>query len=118
MDKYATGIKGEISAKKFLVDLGYVIVDENVNFPNVGELDIVAKDGNVLVFVEVRTRADARYGNPLETITKAKINRIVKASRRYLSDKKIICGGYRYDVIGILNDNVTHIKNAFFARWN
>ncbi|MGN0768502.1 MAG: YraN family protein [Christensenellales bacterium] len=117
MDKYAVGITGESEAKDYLESIGYKIVDTNVNFPGVGELDIVATDGNVLVFVEVRTRSDNFFGNPLESLTQGKIKKIIAASKRYLAAHKSFYGGYRYDVIGILRGNVTHIKNAFYAYW-
>lgn len=118
MDKYAHGVEGEETAKKYLESIGYEIIDSNVNFPNVGELDIVACDGNELVFVEVKTRADNVFGNPLEAVTKAKIRKIVAASRRYLSTHNKRYEGYRYDVIGILGDKITHIKEAFYAYWH
>jgi putative endonuclease len=117
MDKYALGLKGELAAREYLMKKGYEIIDANVNFPNVGELDIVAKDGNTLVFVEVRTRADNAFGNPLETLTAAKIHKVIAASARYIAKNNIPCGAYRYDAIGILNDNITHIENAFYAKW-
>lgn len=117
MDKYGTGISGEIEAKQYLENSGYKVIETNVNFPGVGELDIVATDGNVLVFVEVRTRSDNVFGNPLETVTPAKIRKIVAASRRYLMTHKACYGAYRYDVIGILHGKITHIKNAFYASW-
>lgn len=117
MDKYGTGISGEVEAKNYLESIGYRIIDTNVNFPGVGELDIVASDGNTLVFAEVRTRSDNVYGNPLETVTPNKIRKIVAASRRYLMTHKARYGAYRYDVIGILYGKITHIKNAFYASW-
>ena len=117
MDKYAEGIKGEEQAKEYLISKGYEIVAQNVNYPNIGELDIVAKQGGVLVFVEVRTRSDNVFGHPFETMTKSKINKVVRASRRFLFENKIFCTGYRYDVIGIFRGRVEHIENAFFAHW-
>lgn len=117
MDKYAEGVKGEVSAKEFLINNGYVILDTNVNFPRVGELDIVAKDGEVLAFIEVRTRTDNAFGHPLETLTKAKISRIVKASRAYLSEHNINCSSYRYDVVSVFRGKTELIKDAFYAKW-
>ena len=118
MDKYALGDKGEVLAQNFLQEKGYVIIDVNVNYHNVGEIDIVAKDGPTLVFVEVRARSDKRFGHPLETITPAKIRRIVAASRRYLSEHKIYASGYRYDVVAIISDVPELYKNAFYSRWH
>lgn len=117
MDKYAEGVKGEELAKQYLIDKGYEIVAQNVNYPNVGELDIVAKKGGTLVFVEVRTRSDNVFGHPFESFTKAKINKVVKASRLFLSDHKIFCNEYRYDAIAVFRGNIEHIESAFFAHW-
>ena len=117
MDKYGEGVRGEEIAKQYLIDKGYEIIAQNVDYPNVGELDIVAKQGGMLVFVEVRTRSDNVFGHPFETFTKAKINKVVKASRRYLYENKILCSGYRYDAIAVFRGNVEHIENAFFAHW-
>ena len=117
MDKYAEGIKGEEQAKEYLVGEGYEIVAQNVNYPNVGELDIVAKQGGTLVFVEVRTRSDNVFGHPFETMTPAKIKKVVAASRRFLYENKIFCNAYRYDVIAVFRGRVDHLENAFFAHW-
>ena len=119
MDKYAVGLAGELKACEYLRNKNYVILDRNVVFKNKGELDIVARDGNCLVFVEVRTRSDNFFGDPLETVTKSKIKRIVTASRLYLAERNnnYRYDGYRYDVIGILRDNIEHIENAFYAKW-
>jgi putative endonuclease len=117
MDRYGLGVQGEQLAVEYLENKNYKIIDRNVNYPNVGEIDIIAMDGQILVFVEVRTRADNAFGHPLETLNKAKQNKIVKSSKRYLMQNKIKASSYRYDVIAILNKNVEHIVNAFYARW-
>ena len=118
MDKYALGDSGEMVAQKYLTDNGYVILDTNVRYAGVGEIDIVAKDGGTLVFIEVRARSDKRFGHPLETITPSKIKKVVAASRRYLSLNKVPATGYRYDVVSVLYGEPQLIKNAFYARWN
>ena len=118
MDKYGVGDTGEMTAQAFLRDNGYVIIDTNVSFHNVGEIDVVAKDGGTLCFIEVRARSDRRFGHPLETITPAKIKKVVAASRRYLSLHKIPASGYRYDVVAVLDGVPTLYKNAFYARWH
>lgn len=117
MDYYGSGIKGEVLAKKYLLSKGYEIIDENVGYKNVGEIDLVAKDSNELVFVEVKYRKNSNYGHPLETITKRKIDKIINASRYYLREKYISFSGIRYDVVVILGDKIEHIENAFCSRW-
>ena len=118
MDKYALGDSGEMIAQKYLTEKGYVILDANVSYPNVGEIDIVAKDGGVLAFIEVRSRSDRRFGHPLETITPSKIKKVVAASKRYLMLNKVPASGYRYDVVSVLYGEPELIKNAFYARWH
>ncbi|MFA6866318.1 MAG: YraN family protein [Clostridia bacterium] len=118
MDRYALGVVGEQMAVEYLVKKGYEIIDRNINYPNVGELDIIAKDGQTLVFVEVRTRADNSFGHPLETFTKVKQQKVVKASRRYILENKPNCDAYRFDAVAIISEQIIHIPNAFLARWN
>ncbi len=118
MNKYGCGETGEMIAQEFLKEQGYVIVDTNVSFHNVGEIDIIAKDGGTLCFIEVRTRSDVRFGHPLESITPAKIRRIVAASRRYLTENNVPASGYRFDVVCVLHDVPSLYKNAFYARWH
>ena len=117
MYKQETGIKGELAAQSYLVEIGYNIIDKNINYPNVGELDIVAMDGQTMVFVEVRTRADNMFGHPFETVNKAKQQKIIRASRRYILENKPKCKFFRYDVIAVIYDKVEHLQNAFLASW-
>ncbi len=117
MYKCEDGIKGELAAQKYLEELGWKIIATNVSFSRVGELDIVALDGQTMVFVEVRTRADNRFGHPFETITKEKQRKIVSASRRYIMENNPKCQFFRYDAIAVLHDKVEHLPNAFPAYW-
>lgn len=117
MDRDAEGIKGEELCKKYLEDKGYIIIGANVNFPKIGELDIVAMDGKTLVFIEVRTRSDNAFGHPFETFTKSKIRKVVLASRHYLMENKVRCDSYRYDAMSVFRGNIEHIEDAFFAKW-
>lgn len=117
MDRYGLGVQGEQLALEYLVSKNYKIVARNISYPNVGEIDIIAMDGQTMVFVEVRTRSDNSFGNPLETLTKAKLNKIVKASRRYILEYKPSVSCFRYDVIAVLRDTCQHIENAFYAKW-
>ncbi len=118
MDKYASGIKAEIKAREYLIQKGYNIIDTNVSYKNVGELDIVATDGRQLVFVEVRYRANSAYGHPLETLTATKRTKIIKASACYIAEVKPKFANIRFDVIAITDNSFDHIKNAFYKGWN
>ncbi|MEL6545588.1 MAG: YraN family protein, partial [Myxococcota bacterium] len=67
-----------------------------------GEVDIIAWDGPVLCFVEVRARADASFGDPLETIDRAKIARIGRAARDFLEQLPRPWPAMRFDAVGVL----------------
>jgi putative endonuclease len=69
------GRRGERLAEAHLVALGYSVVDRNWRCAH-GELDLVMRDGDELVFVEVKTRSSLAYGHPLESITRAKLARL------------------------------------------
>lgn len=111
------GISGEEIAKNLLVSKGMRIIDSNVNFHGVGELDIVAMDGNTLVIVEVKARATDKMGHPLEAITSKKRKRIVAATGAYLEKCEERWSDIRFDVVTILGDKAEHIEDAFYGRW-
>ena len=73
--KDALGRRGEAIAERYLVAAGMSIVDRNWRCPQ-GELDLVARDGDELVFVEVKTRSSVAFGHPLEAITAVKLARL------------------------------------------
>lgn len=77
------GISGETIACDFLKKHGYTIIERNYRIRG-GEIDIIAKDGDTLVFVEVKTRTTNQYGLPEEAITSAKIAFLVRASQFYV----------------------------------
>lgn len=110
----STGIKYEHFAAEYLKAKGYDILEMNYRIRQ-AELDIVAKDDRCYVFVEVKYRADGKLGHPLSAVGVAKQKKICKAALFYLNSKKISIydTAVRFDVIGILGDDVMHIKNAF-----
>ena len=73
--KDVLGRRGEVIAAQHLVASGLTILDRNWRCPQ-GEIDLVALDGDELVFVEVKTRSSVRYGHPLEAITAVKLARL------------------------------------------
>ena len=107
-----TGQKGEILAQKYLKKQKYVIFDQNYTC-KLGEIDIIAKDKDTLVFVEVKTRASNKFGRPCEAVTPYKQNKIRSVANYYLMKTKQIESNCRFDVIEVLDDEINHIKNAF-----
>ncbi|MDO8738533.1 YraN family protein [Candidatus Deferrimicrobium sp.] len=116
----AQGDAAEERARRHLEGAGFTIVERNFR-TRVGEIDIVARKGDVLVFVEVRSREDADFGTPEESVTPAKRRRIVSAARQYLSSvPPSSWREARFDVIAIEGSgNATELRHypaAFDAK--
>lgn len=108
------GRQGEDIAEKYLQSLGYKIIDRNWHYSKNAEIDIIAEDKDILVFIEVKTRTSLSFGHPFESITRTKIDKIYSAIFAYLSkiDKKYKT--YRFDgiaIVGLKNPTIEHIKN-------
>lgn len=112
-DTSGLGRKAEELAEAYLTSLGWKIVERNFSC-KVGELDLIAREGEDLVFVEVRSRADSRHGAPAETIGPAKIRRLVNTAKVYIILKQLDCR-MRFDVIAIEAGRLEHIPAAFEA---
>ena len=93
------GNMGEEIAAKYLEDNGYEILDRNVHYSRFCELDIVARQKNMLVFVEVKTRKTDSFGTPFEAVTPQKYGNIKKGALKYLEEYP--SKAFRIDVIGI-----------------
>ena len=114
MDNKTYGKIGETLATQFLKDSGYKIIRNNyTNF--LGEIDIIAYDTKTdyLVFVEVKHRNTAKYGLPREAVNQFKQKKIRQVATLYLKTSNSLNKNIRFDVIDILGDKITHIKNAF-----
>jgi putative endonuclease len=96
----ARGARAEGLAADFLTAHGYRVVARNHRCPR-GEIDIVAWEGEVLCFVEVRARTPSRFGSPLETIRSQKMRRIVRAARHFVSSLPPPWPPMRFDAVGI-----------------
>lgn len=114
--KQTLGKEGEQIAEAFLRKKGYRLVERNYRCP-VGELDLVFLDRRVLVFVEVKTRTDDRFGAPLESVHPRKQQKMIKAALFFLSQHRLHHREARFDVVGISLKGgervVEHIENAF-----
>ena len=111
----ALGTSGEALAEDHLRGLGYGIVARDVRTP-IGQLDLVARDGRTLVFVEVKTRAGHGFGLPQEAVDARKIRKLRQLALYYLKQAPHR-GPVRFDVIGLTVRGgtllrVDHIKNA------
>ena len=111
------GRRDEDAAARFLDRRGYEIVDRNWKC-FAGEADIVARDGDSLVFVEVKTRSNCDKGFPSEAVTKSKRERYEKIALAYIQDHEVADIAVRFDVVAIVvvsSDRalIRHHINAF-----
>lgn len=111
----AIGIKGEEIAIKYLKNKGYIILEKNYK-TYFGEIDIIAKDKNTLVFIEVKTRTNTLFGYPFESINYKKIQKLKNVALTYIKRHNLQLP-IRFDVLSIFmkgdNKQVQHIKDAF-----
>ncbi len=114
-----TGISGEKAACQFLEKRGFKIIATNWRYKHL-EVDIIMHDGPILVFVEVKTRSNAAFGLPYESVDLQKQKKLDRAANIYLARYRYE-GEIRFDVISILVNqekkyNIRHIKDAFWPE--
>lgn len=113
------GKSGEEIAASCLVNKGFTIVQRNYRCPS-GEIDIVARDGETLVFIEVKTRLAESFGHPLEAVSTRKQQQVCRAALHYLSRNNLMEAQSRFDVIALLggteNPEIIHVIGAFESK--
>lgn len=116
MNRRGVGTTYEKQAGLYLMQQGYEVIEYNFRC-RMGEIDIIAREGEYLVFVEVKYRANEGRGNPLEAVDWKKQRIISRVAAYYClthaCDETIPC---RFDVVSILGDEISLIKNAFEYR--
>lgn len=113
MTKSKTGKFGEQLAVKFLQDRGYEIIARNY-YCRHGEIDIIAQREGEMIFVEVKTRSNAKFGFPEDSFSKRKRGKILRAVERFLVEKRIE-SDYRIDLICVeINKNERKAKIKHF----
>jgi putative endonuclease len=109
---------GEEHAAKLVASLGYRIVKRNFRYGKVGEIDIVAYDGDCLVFIEVKARQDHSHGEPEASIDARKQAQLKKVARMYYYVNAIQEAVCRFDVVAVdifgKKIDIRHHKNAFY----
>ncbi|MBA3490237.1 MAG: YraN family protein [Longispora sp.] len=113
----AVGAYGERVAASHLVDAGLRVIDRNWR-DRVGELDIVARDGDTLVFCEVKTRRGNQHGLPAEAVSATKAARIRRLARLWLAAHEESARYIRFDVISVWPQHrgpahIEHLRDAF-----
>jgi putative endonuclease len=115
----ARGDRAERIACAYLAAHGYELIERNVRFP-VGEIDLVAKDGHALCFVEVRSASSTAWGGAAASVTRQKQRRIIRAAQWYLQSCRLPYPDVRFDVVAIdwrdeAAPEVELIRGAFTA---
>ena len=114
-----TGQWGEAKARQQLEAEGYQIIGSRIRVGKRDEIDLLARDGDVLVFVEVKTRASEQYGRPGDSVKRAKRHALSRAAVRYLKSLRQPPVYFRFDVVEVIGSpehgvhEIRHICNAF-----
>lgn len=112
--KKLIGDQGEKQIQKYIQHLGWSIIQTNFH-TRFGEIDIIAKDGDEIVFVEVKTRTNDLFGRPEESVSKGKMRKMLLTAHLFLLQNKWETCVYRFDVFSIMKNSdrlqIEHFKN-------
>lgn len=115
-EKKEIGQKGENLAVDYLQNAGYTVLERNYRC-KLGEIDIIARDNDTLVFIEVRSRSSLAFGLPQESINRRKRHQISKVALEYMIRRKLKNIPARFDVVAVSfegrKEKVDLIKDAF-----
>lgn len=119
MKRMELGRLGERLARSYLEEKGYTVLSQNYR-TKLGEIDLVVKKNETIIFVEVRTRSSAVYGTPQESIDRYKQEKLIRLALQFCAHHYLYSQDLRFDVIAItLQDNepkIEHIPNAFWRK--
>ena len=110
--KKLLGRAGEVKATEFLKSKGYKILKTNYK-TYVGEIDVIALDGDCVAFIEVKTRSGDEYGTPAQAVTRKKQEKYFKVASEFLQKEGLTESNCRFDVVEIENGQINHILDAF-----
>lgn len=115
MNNKNIGIIGEEKAINYLKKQKYVILKKNFK-TYFGEIDIIAKVKDIIVFAEVKSRNNSNYGYPFEAVDRNKQKKIINSAYVYIKQNRLKDYRYRFDIIEVfLNEGrINHIENAFW----
>ena len=114
MNRRSYGSEGEYAVRDYLTGRGYRVLDMNYR-RGPGEIDVIARQGARVVFVEVKRRSSLRYGRPSEAVNRQKQAHILRTAQLYLQERRLADAPVRFDVIEVLPGEIRHIENAFDA---
>jgi len=114
MNRRGYGSEGEYVVHDYLTGQGYRVLDMNYR-RGPGEIDVIARKGDTVAFVEVKRRGSNRYGRPAEAVTPQKRQRIVRTAQLYLHEKHLEDVSARFDIVELTPGQINHIEGAFDA---
>jgi putative endonuclease len=97
------GFRGEKKAQDFLCAQGYRILEHNYRTPW-GEIDLIAQQGKVLCFIEIKTRTSSSYGFPADAVDSRKQKKLIKTAEHYLREMKQMISECRFDIVEVLRE--------------
>ncbi len=115
-ERQKRGLAGEEQAKRYLLSRGYKIVAHRFRVGHT-EIDLIARQGDLVTFIEVKTRRGTAFGSPFEAVTGAKRRELVKAARVWVDRFGQATDIYRFDCIGIADSRLEHVTDAFRPGW-
>ena len=113
------GREGENAAEAYLKKKGYRIIEKNFRC-KLGEIDIIADQDGVVVFIEVKARADHQYGHPFNAVTPTKQQKIIQVAQSFLAKHRLLEKPTKFDVVGLTADpkgafKIELLENVFQA---
>lgn len=115
MNNKTSGSKGEQLARELIISKGYNIKATNWRHSYL-EVDIICESEKEIVFVEVKTRSNGYFGDPIQSVSQKQQKNLINAAEAYI-DQFEIDKEFRFDIIGILNENqvpdIKHVEDAF-----
>ena len=114
--RHRQGLAAELQAIRYLESRGWTVVAHRFRAGRI-ELDIVARRGALVAFVEVKARRGGAFGTPFEAVTGAKRREMVKAARVWIDRHGLPSDVYRFDCIGLADGKLDHLEDAFRPGW-
>ncbi len=116
-NKHEVGKSGEERAVNFLRQKGFSIIKTNYR-TSFGEIDVIARDGDTIVFIEVKSRRSLSFGAPEQAVDSIKKNRIKKIANQFISHYQLFDRDCRFDIVALYYEGqavqIKHIPNAFY----
>jgi len=115
-ERHRQGLAGEQQAIRYLASRGWVVLAHRFRVGRL-EIDLIARRGRLVTFVEVKARRSDAFGSPLEAVTGAKRREVVKVARAWVDRFGRPTDVYRFDCIAIVDNKLEHVADAFRPGW-